>query len=1641
MSSLIKNQIVKVLSRFTKNLSNDNINLSTIKGEGVLNNLELNEEVLMHLIELPLWLRISKAVCNKINIKIQWSKVHIVPIQIGLDEVTILMETCDDELRKADIDKTLEELKKNAQEPHAYAMADRIVDGIRVSINSVIVKLTALSFRASVEFNRINVVSTLPNWTTTDDIRKSRLKNSQLEQVLLFKEITWQTCRVEAKLTNNDMKEASSFGGTAPLKLIMNSCRIRITMKKSLTNCSLLGSRVAFLFDDLLWVITDSQLNSVVLAYDSLFSLIKKAAPVKQKAAKQKLTQTLPQSSKKNQSSNLDINNVICDFARNRSFLSWRNNSTLNSAANSSSSLKNGTNISPTTGGKKNMSTQQEMLILFEKYNVKEISVHLLFNTIELHICADQRASNNNLIEGGSIQIVIKELCVDYYPYHITGQSKLHWNDYCDLFDMRDDWTTKLFKDFQQQVQSSILHCESLGMKIDPILKLYFNYDQIHRDIIKDPMRKEESDKNNTNFFTYLDIPSLERTLRSIQLMESSVVCRMDNVIVYEVSTAQRNIESQPKCLFEVNSGKYNLPKAFNQMYIHYTDYYFPEGVNNISTPSSDIYVHINPVKITFDYLSIIWLNAFIHSTIHLLDNLSVGEEHLKKLPKKYLDHVHMRLEAIMPKLIFYVIDGNSNEKESSKKSSFIKYAGSDIVSPPIEGDRPTAMEISMSRLVLTNNLNDSMTSCDRISLLKAIQSVTNSQTIIPSSQNECGLKKMSPHVSRVIAQLFKRINRSDVGLYLANDCLIDDYWMIFDEMSIDQFNLSTNYPTDLEHFQQMGFSEIDRGKESVPLILSPFLLQLNYGELKYIHENPLTEASSFLTGIRHNLHIQMDKRQENAKNQTFPWLLPSCEKKELSGTVCEFPSLYSVQSFNDNQELIANNIVASPVTIASYTFPSSSNKQKANLFSVKLHYTIGTKYQKNEQKNFYYSFHPHLFRTDGNKDLWSIHAEQFWIDFTGIQSSMSTVFESSYHSKKTTVPFMEPVNCTLWSLTMTKSIKNENQKIISTSPHTNVMLIHFDEKEQVLQPNNLNDNETDKHQYVPLKKPIQLIINHFEMLFFNRLMEHFDLLKSQLVIDTNHINEHYQSTRINLKNKNNDTQKSTTSNSMVITQIPDIDLTILFGQSNPNEQVDINDHGDCLSNNSTMKNLVKVDDTTTLSVVPIRECKEQLNIVTRATSEDNSTAIQAEENEEEDFDDIFEHISPTQPTNEATAAWVQTTTNYTKRSEVETKQLTDFESDPPDLLIDDSCSMISDFPMIIDIDDNVSLLGRRKTMENQNLMSNNSSNARNLKDSAKLEVPISNCGKVKSDFEKFQSVTFHVRLLKCLIVGNEYLSRINIRIGDVSSEEVIDRNLFTDLKTLNKNLRTKIRLFDKEVNLDDAGIIIDMFSPIDKELLEKKFPYAPNPLIESGSIIVNLDHLSLHSMRMSTLLALSDFVEDDRITKVSPMLCSLQQLHIKMIPDTQSSNTIKLMKKMCQFKNQFIPLIYPDLVCHVQSLQVKRNENGELFITPLRKTPKYIQNVDGFLTESLNYRLTQMMEISGLRRSSLFNLTSNINRNNSNRANLLEIDNETINDLFNDKTEKINKEIINYLLNRLLNERDEARNDLKQLKNLIKKR
>lgn len=248
--------------------------------------------------------------------------------------------------------------------------------------------------------SRIRVESKTPKWLS-GDLRVTRLKDSVNGHILIFKELSWQTVRIEASSTQDK--------SLTPLRLLTNEARCRITIKKKLSDCTILTSRLVLVLDDLLWVLTDSQLNAALHFVDSLASLIKKSTNLTQKTKAKKILEQLPeyqaqidQQSRHQQNPN-EANSVIS--AAQRSF-----------------------NI----------------------FDVKETSYHFSSQRIDLHLCDDAgskckwknfskyiwlifaffpdgRSCYPDLSDGGALQVSIHGFQVDYFPFHLAKTNRAHW--------------------------------------------------------------------------------------------------------------------------------------------------------------------------------------------------------------------------------------------------------------------------------------------------------------------------------------------------------------------------------------------------------------------------------------------------------------------------------------------------------------------------------------------------------------------------------------------------------------------------------------------------------------------------------------------------------------------------------------------------------------------------------------------------------------------------------------------------------------------------------------------------------------------------------------------------------------------------------------------------------------------------------------------------------------------------------------------------------------------------------------------------------------------------------------------------------------------------------------------------------------
>ncbi|KAM9830426.1 bridge-like lipid transfer protein family member 3A isoform X1 [Syngnathus typhle] len=589
MAGIIKKQILKHLSRFAKNLSPDKINLSTLKGEGQLSNLELDEEVLQNMLDLPTWLAVTRVYCNKAAIRIQWTKLKTSPICLFLDKVEVEMRTCE------------EPRPPNGPSPIAitegqseYGFAEKVVEGMSVRINSITIKVHALAFHASFELWQLQGNSLNPKWQRSD-LRFTRITDPKRGEVLTFKEINWQTLRIEADAIESDDQDL----GSTPLRLITNQGRIRIALKRRIKDCNVLASKLLFILDDLLWVLTDSQLKAIIRYAKSLSEAMEKSAQQRKSMTAESL-QTAPPSP--------GLHNL------------WAQSTPAH------------------IGSPNNMSQY------FDRFDVKESSYHTFISRLDLHVCNDSSSVAEDLEEPpglqGAMQLTFRKLGFDYYPVHRQADGCRHWERHSGAMEAQAQWAGKLLHDYQMRAESFGFPgpcTETPGPHHDSPARTPPDGTTSPKSNLSD---KEQSARNNSG------ASPLSSTLKSLR--SSCMVVRIDDVDIHQVSTKSRqNKKTQP--LLSCNRKVLHLPDSVPAVHLQFTEYYFPNNPS-FSVPTSNLYGQVNGLQLCVDPESVLWINLFSRGLLHTLDQVKAFY-HLQDSSKAD-EHVDIRLDAAQLKVV-----------------------------------------------------------------------------------------------------------------------------------------------------------------------------------------------------------------------------------------------------------------------------------------------------------------------------------------------------------------------------------------------------------------------------------------------------------------------------------------------------------------------------------------------------------------------------------------------------------------------------------------------------------------------------------------------------------------------------------------------------------------------------------------------------------------------------------------------------------------------------------------------------------------------------------------------------------------------------------------------------------------------------
>ncbi|KRY76215.1 UHRF1-binding protein 1-like [Trichinella pseudospiralis] len=467
MASIIKNQILKHFSRFAKNVSPDQISVEVLRGKGELYNIELNEDVLTDVLEFPSWVRIQKAVCSRIIVKIPWTRLKTHPVLLFIDEVRVeLVLSAEIHHAKFTNGPTVSTYSMDS----SYGFAHRVVEGITIRCNAVEVFFTSQKFGGSLMLSQISVESRTPFWKEAKDLRETRITDSHCKQILLFKQISWKTLRLEASTLGDSI--ATGYNINAPLRLITSQGRCRfITKKSTIGNGSVFRGRLALILDNLLWVASLSQVQSAISFFHFVMDLIRQSS------------------------------------------------ATMETEINKDSPT---TRRASSTNQQQHQQYEQQMPsetnAAFQQFNVIETSFHCYIAHIDLHICDESKeeeekggdSSEDLLIENGAMQVTLKKLVCDFYPYHPAGGSRKHWIYYQEtMFSERTNDLLKKYKEIIKTELSPSSNCDNIFSNLMSLVCV-FRLQDIFIFCVTDP----SSSKHKTEKFLSTDLPPSSSFLR-----------------------------------------------------------------------------------------------------------------------------------------------------------------------------------------------------------------------------------------------------------------------------------------------------------------------------------------------------------------------------------------------------------------------------------------------------------------------------------------------------------------------------------------------------------------------------------------------------------------------------------------------------------------------------------------------------------------------------------------------------------------------------------------------------------------------------------------------------------------------------------------------------------------------------------------------------------------------------------------------------------------------------------------------------------------------------------------------------------------------------------------------------------------------
>ncbi|OWA52541.1 UHRF1-binding protein 1-like [Hypsibius exemplaris] len=414
MTSFIKTQIANQLGRFIKNFERDQLKLSLTKGRFELTDLEFDEVLLTDLIELPTWMRISKVTCNRLYVKIGWRKIQHLPLHIHLDEVKVKLETCP-ELRTP---HPVSVMSMPDMPEMKYRLPHKIIDGAYLTMNSLKISFTSELMRAEVQLLELRTYPSLPEWEETDDIAKGRLKNSDMDETLIFRQLDYTSLKLELFSVGENETDSS------PIHLITSAGNARLICKRRLSDATLLNMKVDMLLEQIQLTLSETEMKSTVDFVKNIMKLVDASSQ-----------QTRIRKAQRKYVAKQDNNKALKEFLKKHI----------------------GEEYSEQT--EKRPHFKDARARYYMRHAIWETSQHFLIKSVDLTIVHDNRLPESFMeyrqqarYANASISFHIGNIRADVYPFHLVAEGNTSWLTSHHIVPGSDEWINALLGGYRREL-------------------------------------------------------------------------------------------------------------------------------------------------------------------------------------------------------------------------------------------------------------------------------------------------------------------------------------------------------------------------------------------------------------------------------------------------------------------------------------------------------------------------------------------------------------------------------------------------------------------------------------------------------------------------------------------------------------------------------------------------------------------------------------------------------------------------------------------------------------------------------------------------------------------------------------------------------------------------------------------------------------------------------------------------------------------------------------------------------------------------------------------------------------------------------------------------------------------------------------